>query len=827
MKSTNKTIFFLLILLGIVANVKVYSQEVEVTNDSIKQVPVPVNIVDIIKEIREVNNDLKLIKKKAVPSKDLIQIDSIYPGYKEFLSKQEAVSRAFVLSNPNRQKIENQIKKWGVYKEAISKWESTINDYNNKNSDLIHDLNSKIETWNLTYENAKENNAPGELLGYVQGIRDSLYLTDKAITRTTTKYLRLQTKFARLGEIVDEIRDELQRFKRSEQYHVLYKRHTNIWNPEDLDFKTNDDGKEALESYETAMVDLYKYVISKPEFLINYVITMAVFFFLLRYFRRAFIKYPLEEKNSRLKRFGTLLTQQSTLILIFAGLAFLRFYIVGNERIFSDVINVAMMLTIIPIVKLYEPKFFRSFFYFLTGMYVLDAFKTYAWFSSLDYRLFLFLEFGLLIVLVLRYSSSYLLQNKRPETRRFSKYFQYLRPAILSGILLGIIANIFGYTNLADIVLIVSIQSGVVSVFAYAILLIVESMAISVVYRHYERPSQKTKKNQLVIEKDVLKYIKIIVFTIWAVLFLGIIDRLEDFIDYLELLLSEEYTIGSISFTLGAILSFFIILFISYTLSKLVAFFVNEDNETLKVFNLSKGVPTAISVVARYTIIGFGFIFAISILGIDLSTFNLMAGALGLGIGFGLQTIISNFVSGLILIFERPIHQGDSVEVNNLWGTVSSIGVRASVISTFDGAEVIVPNNNLITNDLINWTLSSKIRRMEINVGTAYGSDPNKVLEILKEAAKSNPVVLKDPEPLPLFKGFGDSSLDFMLWYWVYFENGLGSKSAVLIEIYNRFAEAGIEIPFPQRDLHIKSITKGENPTTEIGFNTSTDDKDN
>ncbi|WP_115463194.1 mechanosensitive ion channel family protein [Winogradskyella aurantiaca] len=824
MKSTNKTILFLLILLGIVANIKVYSQEVEVTNDSIKQVPVPVNIVDIIKEIREVNNDLKLIKKKAKPSKDLIQIDSIYPSYKEFLSKQEAVSRAFVLSNPNRQKIENQIKKWGVYKEAISKWESKINDYNNKNSALIHDLNSKIKTWNLTYKNANENNAPRELLGYAQGIRDSLYLADKAITRTTTKYLRLQTKFARLGEIVDEIRSELQQFKRSKQYHVLHKRHTNIWNPEDRDFKTNDDGKEALESYETAMVDLYRYVISKPEFLINYVITMVVFFFLLRYFRRAFIKYPLEEKNSRLKRFGTLLTQQSTLILIFAGLAFLRFYIVGNERIFSDVINVAMMLTIIPIVKLYEPKFFRSFFYFLTGMYVLDAFKTYAWFSSLDYRLFLFLEFGLLIVLVLRYSSSYLLQNKRPETRRFSKYFQYLRPAILSGILVGIIANIFGYTNLADIVLIVSIQSGIVSVFAYAILLIVESMAISVVYRHYERPLQKTKKNQLVIEKDVLKYIKIIVVTIWAVLFLGIIDRLEDFIDYLELFLSETYTIGSISFTLGAIFSFFLVLFISYTLSKLVSFFVNEDNEILKVFNFSKGVPTAISVVSRYAIIGFGFIFALSILGIDLSTFNLMAGALGLGIGFGLQTIISNFVSGLILIFERPILPGDSVEFNDLWGTVTKIGIRASVVNTYDGAEVIVPNNNLITNDLINWTHSSKIRRMQINIGTSYSSDPNRVLEILSNAAKKHSAVLKDPEPQVLFMEFGESSLNFSLRYWVYFEDGFASKSDISIAIYNAFKEAQIEIPFPQRDLHIKSITKGENPTTEIGFNPSTDD---
>jgi small-conductance mechanosensitive channel len=182
-----------------------------------------------------------------------------------------------------------------------------------------------------------------------------------------------------------------------------------------------------------------------------------------------------------------------------------------------------------------------------------------------------------------------------------------------------------------------------------------------------------------------------------------------------------------------------------------------------------------------------------------------MAGALGLGIGFGLQTIISNFVSGLILIFERPILPGDSVQVDQLFGTVSKIGTRASVISTYDGAEVIVPNNNLISNDLINWTLSNSVKRIEIKIGTAYGSDPNEVLKIIKDAASSNEFVLPEPQPMALFDAFGDSSLDFLLRFWVNFENGLQAKSDVSIAIYNGLAAANIEIPFPQRDVHIKN----------------------
>jgi small-conductance mechanosensitive channel len=233
---------------------------------------------------------------------------------------------------------------------------------------------------------------------------------------------------------------------------------------------------------------------------------------------------------------------------------------------------------------------------------------------------------------------------------------------------------------------------------------------------------------------------------------------------------------------------------------------LDDGQGVLKFLKLPKGVPAAISLVIRYFIIAFGFVLALSSLGINLSKFNLMAGALGVGIGFGLQTVISNFISGLILVFERPILPGDTVEVNNLLGKVSRIGIRSSSIRTFDGAEVIVPNNNLIANDLINWTLSDSVKRVEILIGTTYDANPNDVLKILFTIANDFPDILKDPPPLALFSNFGDSSLNFRLLFWVPYEIGLQIKSDVSIEIYNRFEEANIEIPYPQRDIHIKSM---------------------
>ena len=250
------------------------------------------------------------------------------------------------------------------------------------------------------------------------------------------------------------------------------------------------------------------------------------------------------------------------------------------------------------------------------------------------------------------------------------------------------------------------------------------------------------------------------------------------------------------------ILGFIGILAASFLITGLISFLLDGQEVKLNFITLPKGVPAAISLVIRYFILALGFVLALSALGIDLSKFNLLAGALGLGIGFGLQNVVSNFISGIILVFERPILTGDVVEVNNLLGIVSKIGVRSSRISTYDGAEVVVPNNKLISDNLINWTLTNNIRRNEIWIGVSYGSDPNQVLEVLLEVVSENKMVLKNPAPMALFEKFGESALSFRLLFWVYFQNSLKSKSDVSIAIFNRFDELGIEIPFPQRVVH-------------------------
>jgi small-conductance mechanosensitive channel len=184
---------------------------------------------------------------------------------------------------------------------------------------------------------------------------------------------------------------------------------------------------------------------------------------------------------------------------------------------------------------------------------------------------------------------------------------------------------------------------------------------------------------------------------------------------------------------------------------------------------------------------------------------TVLAGAFGVGIGFGLQSVVNNFVSGLILLFERPIHVGDTVQVGSLQGRVRRIGIRASIVRTMQGAEIIVPNAQLITEQVTNWTLSDQLRRLDLPVGVNYGAEPKKVIELLEAVARAHPKVLQEPAPRGLFMSYGDSSINFELRAWTEQTNSVQVHSDLTVAIYDAINGAGMSFPFPQREVRVLS----------------------
>jgi len=268
-----------------------------------------------------------------------------------------------------------------------------------------------------------------------------------------------------------------------------------------------------------------------------------------------------------------------------------------------------------------------------------------------------------------------------------------------------------------------------------------------------------------------------------------------------------QYPIGfnRVHFTLGGALGLLLILLGGYALANVFTFFLKKV--VLPKLPLQRGVPYAISTVTYYVLLVLVALAALSASGVELDKFTVLTGALGVGLGFGLQNIVNNFVSGLILLFERPIHVGDTVDVGGLVGMVRRIGARSSTIVTFQGAEVIVPNSNLISNQVINWTLSSQWRRVDVPVGVAYGTDPERVIKLLVGVAETHPGVLLVRPPTAFFLGFGESALKFELRFWsARQDTWFQLQSDVTVAVAKALREAGIEIPFPQRDLHVRTI---------------------
>jgi len=292
---------------------------------------------------------------------------------------------------------------------------------------------------------------------------------------------------------------------------------------------------------------------------------------------------------------------------------------------------------------------------------------------------------------------------------------------------------------------------------------------------------------------------------VWGMATLRLLRLEQWFGELLSAILFSSATIGTIEISLGDILGFILAIWLGLIASRVLRFVLDVD--VFPRVSLPRGIPATIAMLVNYTVLGIAVVLAVAAAGIQLDRFAIIVGALSVGIGFGLQNIVNNFVSGLILAFERPVQAGDTIEFTNTFGNVTRIGVRSSTVRTFDGAEVIVPNANLISNEVTNWTLSDRNRRIEIMAGVAYGTDPHRVLELLQKAGRKTDGVSTDPEPIALFLGFGDSSLDFSLRCWTDdFDNYLGIKSALTLAVHDALYEAGVEIPFPQRDLHLRSV---------------------
>ena len=369
----------------------------------------------------------------------------------------------------------------------------------------------------------------------------------------------------------------------------------------------------------------------------------------------------------------------------------------------------------------------------------------------------------------------------------------------LTGVAIGlfsiaIVAELIGLGDLADLIGSGTLRSAYSALFIYALLKVLQSVIAYLLILPPLRYLNLITDQRRTIRRGIDRLLAIAAALIWGYLTLDFFSLATPVRNVVTNIVSAELTVGAVAISLGNVLVLVATIWLSFALARLLDTVLNKD--VFPRIDLPRGVPYAISTLTRYTLIVIGFMVALAAAGIELGKLTIIAGGLGVGIGFGLQTIVSNFVSGLILLFERPLKVGDAITVKSLTGEIRSIGIRASSIRTSDGAEVILPNSQLIAEAVTNWTFRGRRRRIEIGVNVKGGVAAQDIIELLQDVARRHKSILNTPPPNAILTKYSEGSLDFQLQVWIAeFRDEATTRSELIVAVQGALEEAGVIEP--------------------------------
>ncbi|HXJ83864.1 MAG TPA: mechanosensitive ion channel domain-containing protein, partial [Candidatus Methylomirabilis sp.] len=443
--------------------------------------------------------------------------------------------------------------------------------------------------------------------------------------------------------------------------------------------------------------------------------------------------------------------------------------------------------------------------YVLAGFFLTDLVRRYASVLPLLEQLIFLVEMLAGIALLVWW-----LVSERRRLARAGETTSRTRAALLIGDRLVLVAFVgafvvatAGYMSLALLLGSSVVGSGYLALVFYAALRVGDALVAFLLRVRPLRLLGMVERRRSLIEQRAHRLLRGLAVVGWLILVLRYLGLLDWAVTLAQTVLGAQLHRGFVRISLADVLLFAITVWASFLVSALVRFVLEED--VFPRLRLGGGLPQVLSSVLHYALLLTGFLLALAVLGVDFTKITILAGAFGVGIGFGLQNVVNNFVSGIVVLFERRVDVGDAVQIGDVSGRMQQMGIRSCTVRTWDGAEVIVPNATLISDKVTNWTLSDRRRRIDLAVGLGYGTAPEKALELLLGVARAHPQVLSDPAPVALFRGFGESALRFELQCWTdRFDLWSQTQSELAVALYAALRNAGIEIPFPQRDVRLR-----------------------
>jgi len=749
---------------------------------------------NLMRTLRDINAQL--------PTRE--QLDSVKDTLdqrRDVLQAKQKEVEALLASSPSALEVREQETYWISFSKEGAETRQQLLEWANAAQSAVEKLQTLGPRWTLTLE---ENQSTPDLGPALDVIRDAVtgVQTTKARAEETLRVLvNLQVSAGTQHQVALDMLGRLSEARKQMAGRILRRDSPPLWQI----FLRRQQSAEGVDFFHTT----HSRVISIELFTADnagiFALLVVLWFLWLMAAYRLYCAtrgaHPADELQAQavgILRHWLALGLLPPLVLAFRLSSFAPLPLVG----LAIVLSFFSILVLLP--PLIEPGF-RPLLYCLVAVYMFNAALSWVTISPATKRQIVFLAFATAVAVF-----SWLMRRLRVAAmnngsmrRRFVFFGMWAAVAVLAS---GQIANLFGYYGLAQYLTVLTIFSSFIAISVYTAIRVFTILLLAGLSAPAAERLAVVRLHRAGIARWAPRVMQWAGILLWIGVFLGLMGVRSAVNEFLVSLFSFNLTGAASNVTLGGVLGLFATLLVGYAISSAIRFLLRE--ELLKRLHLKRGVPELISTTLHYLLLLLVFLFAVNAGGIALNKFTLITGALGVGVGFGLQNIINNFVSGLILQFERPIRLGDVVDLGGgVTGPVTRIGIRSSTVQSFQGSEIIIPNGTFISENVTNWTLSESKRRLDLAVGVAYGSDPKLVKEVLERPACQHPDVLTSPGPEAFFMGFGDSSLNFELRFWVMQESNIVKvKSEVALEVMRLLAEAGIEIPFPQRDLRLRSV---------------------
>jgi small-conductance mechanosensitive channel len=759
-------------------------------------------LTKISEEASNASIQLDALREKLSPDQELIdQLGIDLPTFQEELLAKYQDPRYEYLDEQSIRALQKLKQKHDVISLKLNKWKDDLDTAGKNFESAFEQVDQLEKRWKITRESLSQEQLPEEIITRIDTTEAEI-ATFKKEKKERYKSLLVHAdtisqeilKVAEINKKIDDIETKHQSrvFVQENENYVEVLRHEAL----DLDLYVDELGSAWAEMAK----DFRLFFLTNRDSLIIHVVFGIMLLGIIAYLfwlkRQQRLVFPLDDPAYKAIAFIDRPVASYLLLFLAATLVFYP------ER--PQIVGELLVLLSIPALALIMPTVLHgSLHRYIYAVFVLYGagvlYRSTGDFEMINRSLLLALGVAYLFML-------YRVQHKKSPFRQMELtgvrfYLLKLVPVMMLIVLFAVFANLFGVVSLAERIILGLTMSLILMVVFYLLARIISGLLVLFIRRRTSQVLHVVKTYAKQMESNVRFAVNFVAFLMWGYY------TLKSFAiwHFIKLWWSEAvsygWTFGTVVITIEELYSFVGVLIVTWLISRLVQMML--DLEVFPRIRLPRGVPTAISMVLRYFIIGLGFFLALSSLGVDMGHLGLLAGALGVGLGFGLRNIIANFVSGIIMVFERPVQIGDTIEIDTTYGEVKSIGVRSSEVKTFDGSEVIVPNADFISKTVTNWTLSDKRRRAELDFKVAFGSDPKKVLELMHEVALDHEQVLNDPEPMATFKGFGEYFLEFKLYYWVSDEI-IKTKSEIALNVYEAVKNAGIHMPVPVHDVRME-----------------------